>query len=208
MGMCLPVTVRAHMQFNSKLVVKSHTDVLMWDQSGHQLVPLWQSWISFYRPAVTMAWQVCFHGNTFVTSVEHGQSVGGESPMRTVGLEGKLITLMMIQSLSSGRMRKSLLLLGLSVPPAAENFRAASGFLSTNIMLQKWRMACTNGNANAIEMCENNVVIFLQDELNKRSGVVHHCKMELLFCESLVFLLLTKWVMCWLLFTTFLTELN
>lgn len=111
MGMCLLVTVRAHMQFNSKLVVKSHTDVLMWDQSGHQLAPLWQSWILFYRPAVTMAWQVCFHGNTFVTTVEHGQSVGGESPMRTVGLEGKLITLMMIQSLSSGRMRKSLLLL-------------------------------------------------------------------------------------------------
>lgn len=53
-------------------------------------------------------------------------------------------------------------------------------------------MACTNGNANAFEMCENNAVVFLQDELKKRSGVVHHCKMELLFCESLVFLLLTK----------------
>lgn len=105
--MCLTMTARAHTQFKSDLLVKSHTVVLMRDQWGHQLVPLWQSWISFDRPAVTMAWQVCFHGNTFVTCVERGQSVGGESPMRTVGLEGKLITLMMIQSVSWGRMRKT-----------------------------------------------------------------------------------------------------
>lgn len=111
MCMCLTMTARAHTQFKSISVVKSHTVALMWDQSGHQLVPLWESRVSFDMFAVTMAWQVCFHGNTFVTCVERGQSVGGESPMRTVGLEGKLITLMMIQSVSWGRMWISLLLL-------------------------------------------------------------------------------------------------
>lgn len=159
------MTARARTQFKSIAVVKSHTVALMRDQSGHQLVLLWQSWISFDRPAVTMAWQVCFHGNTFVTSVERGQSVGGESPMRIVGLEGKLITLMMIQSASRDRMRKSVPL------PVffSWNWNLAccngvfSGWLSSDVILQIIRCGCWTWNkADRMGRCKCQVVRILR----------------------------------------------
>lgn len=72
------MTTCAYTQFNSTLVFISHNAVPIWDQAGHQLVPLWQRWISSDRPASGMtglfpwkhichlcgAWPKCWRGIT------------------------------------------------------------------------------------------------------------------------------------------------
>lgn len=120
-------------------------------------------------------------GTRFASCVERSPSVGGESPITTVVLEARWITIMMIQNSTRSRLQNYFLLFEFSLwfPPSNGNLMASSGTSCTaaaSVIFQiiwwsscEWNEADRRGNGNTVETCMILWWLWIRQENSKYS---------------------------------------